>query len=466
MNRLMDRLARFYHRVLVWCLERRWTVIVGSVAIFVRSLFLLKGVRKEFVAAPGSEPVSRRRFTRRWVRRWSFTDAAFREAEKFLHDRAEVDGYYIAHRRFPRRSGEPGQYVRRAQGSRRIARFKRRSRIARRQQEFMAFARDNFSKIKGVTRATVLDLSLQGFTAQRGFPVTFSVQGPEWDKLADYSAKIMEKMKTSGLMTDVDTDYNPNMPEVKIIPDRRTAAQPRRDGARVSPTTSARSSEACRSRKYTDASGHRDDIRVKLLDNDNKQPKDIAKDLGAQYLRTRWFRLGDVVTTEGQAFASDDRRYNRERAITVFANIAPGKSQSDAMDFCVQAGKEILPDGYHIVPVGKLAGVSGILSELDGRADSRNFRRLHGSGRAVQQLHSSVHGVTCASVQRDGRVYRSLGYWNFAEHLLDDRSAAADGDREEELDSARGFHEPSQDRGPRSSRSACWRHVRFVCVRF
>jgi HAE1 family hydrophobic/amphiphilic exporter-1 len=45
-------------------------------------------------------------------------------------------------------------------------------------------------------------------------------------------------------------------------------------------------------------------------------------------------------------------RYNRERAITVFANIAPGKSQSDAMDFCVQAAKEILPDGYHLVPSG------------------------------------------------------------------------------------------------------------------
>jgi HAE1 family hydrophobic/amphiphilic exporter-1 len=45
-------------------------------------------------------------------------------------------------------------------------------------------------------------------------------------------------------------------------------------------------------------------------------------------------------------------RYNRERAITVFANMTPGKSQSDAMDFVEQAAKEILPQGYHMVLSG------------------------------------------------------------------------------------------------------------------
>src|SRR5262249_22749239 len=92
------------------------------------------------------------------------------------------------------------------------------------QQEFMGWARDEFNKVKGVTRATVLDLSLAGFSAQRGFPVTFSLQGPEWDQLANLREKIMDEMKKSGLMTDVDTDYNPNMPELKIIPDRTKAA--------------------------------------------------------------------------------------------------------------------------------------------------------------------------------------------------------------------------------------------------
>jgi len=41
------------------------------------------------------------------------------------------------------------------------------------------------AKIPGVVRATVQDLSLSGFTSSRGFPVEFSIQGPEWDKLGD-----------------------------------------------------------------------------------------------------------------------------------------------------------------------------------------------------------------------------------------------------------------------------------------
>ena len=56
--------------------------------------------------------------------------------------------------------------------------------------------RKELNKIPGVLRAVVQDLSLSGFSAQRGFPVEFNVRGPDWDKLADLSAQMMKKMKT------------------------------------------------------------------------------------------------------------------------------------------------------------------------------------------------------------------------------------------------------------------------------
>ena len=62
----------------------------------------------------------------------------------------------------------------------------------------MAWICEEFAKIPGTTRATLMDLSLSGFSAGRGFPITFAVQGPDWDKLVTYSEQIKEKMKLAG----------------------------------------------------------------------------------------------------------------------------------------------------------------------------------------------------------------------------------------------------------------------------
>lgn len=70
----------------------------------------------------------------------------------------------------------------------------------------------------------VHDLSPQGLTAQRGFPVEFSVRGANWDELINVSQEVMEKLRVSGLVTDLDTDYQVGMPELEIKPDRQLTA--------------------------------------------------------------------------------------------------------------------------------------------------------------------------------------------------------------------------------------------------
>ncbi len=45
-------------------------------------------------------------------------------------------------------------------------------------------------------------------------------------------------------------------------------------------------------------------------------------------------------------------RLNRERAITIFANTAPSKSQAAAMAEALRIAKSILPEGYHAIFTG------------------------------------------------------------------------------------------------------------------
>jgi len=58
--------------------------------------------------------------------------------------------------------------------------------------------------------------------------------------------------------------------------------------------------------------------------------------------------LSDVVTTDVGPSMFAITRYNRERAISVFANIAPGKSQTEALEYVKLSASKILPEGYHI----------------------------------------------------------------------------------------------------------------------
>src|SRR3989338_4639949 len=82
--------------------------------------------------------------------------------------------------------------------------------------------RTELNKIPDI-RATIQDLSLSGFSGQRGFPIEFSVRGPDWEKLSEHSEKIRAEMMKSSLMIDVDTDYLAKIPEIQIRPDRQKA---------------------------------------------------------------------------------------------------------------------------------------------------------------------------------------------------------------------------------------------------
>src|SRR5690606_15649906 len=59
------------------------------------------------------------------------------------------------------------------------------------QQDLVNVYREDLKAIKDI-RVSIQDPSLSGFTAKRGFPVEFTVRGPDFDKLIEASGRVME----------------------------------------------------------------------------------------------------------------------------------------------------------------------------------------------------------------------------------------------------------------------------------
>jgi HAE1 family hydrophobic/amphiphilic exporter-1 len=203
--------------------------------------------------------------------------------------------------------------------------------------------------VPGIQRVSILDFSQSGFTAQRGYPVQFMVQGPEWDKLAEYSRQISEEMKASGLMTDIDTDYKPGMPEIQIHPDRDAANARQVTSLSVGKTINAMFG-GVKAGKFT-GRGKRYDVRVRLVGKDRTTPKDLSR-VWVRNGLGEVVRLSDVVEHDTKPALFAITRFNRQRSISVFANPAKGVSQDEALKRCHAIAEKILPDGYTILDSG------------------------------------------------------------------------------------------------------------------
>jgi hydrophobe/amphiphile efflux-1 (HAE1) family protein len=338
----MKRLANGYRAVLTRILDKPKTVLVIATLIFASSLALTMLLKKEFLPSQ-DQSLFLARMTMPLGSSLEKTNGAFRKAEEFLMNRPEVKTYMCAIGGFGGSQVNTGFIFVTMKPPRQRPVINGRHVT---QQDFMQMARKEFNAIPGVDRAVIQDLSLSGFTAQRGFPIEFTIRGPDWDKLGQFSKDIMVKMKSSGSMTDVDTDYQLGMPELQIHPDRQKAAEHGISVLSIADTINAMIG-GLRIGKFT-SHGKRYDINVRLAEADRSSPKDIQN----IWVRNQFGEvvpLSQVVTSEVNPTLFSVTRKNRERAVTIYANPAPGHSQEEALKAVTKIGKEVLPTDYHLI---------------------------------------------------------------------------------------------------------------------
>lgn len=378
-------LSRFYARTLQWVLKAPWLTVILSVIFFAVSVLLFFPLRKEFVPAQ-DQGYFLLRLQTPVGSSLPFTDERFKQAETFVQKVPEVQRYFAAIGGFGGGEVNTGVlFVSLKQKGQRGVREGRSRQMT--QADLMNEFRTELSKIPD-TKVFVQDLSMRGFTAQRGYPVEFSIQGSDWGKLSEYSKQIMDKMRATGLMQDVDTDYLLGVTEVQIRPSRLKAQE---HGVEMSAIANAVNALIGGQRvgKFTEA-GRRYDVRVRLEAEDRMKPEDVQK-IWVWNNRGERVKLADVIDLSLKPSLLSITRRNRERAIGVFANMVPGKSQSDALAAVQKIAAETLPEGYRI----ELTGGAKSMQESFG---SLGFAFVLGIVIAymilASQFNSYIHPVT------------------------------------------------------------------------
>jgi multidrug efflux pump subunit AcrB len=227
-------------------------------------------------------------------------------------------------------------------------------------QEFMAEMRKELAVIPGL-RANFQDVSIEGLTSRRGYPVDFSVQGPDWERLATLSAQMVRAMDETGKFLDVDSNYELGMPEVRIIPDRARAAAMGVSVEAVAQTVNAMVG-GVNAGKFTDR-GRRYDVRVRLLADQRTSSADVSR-LRVRAATGELVPLSSLVRIEERPSLQQITRRNRERSIDIQANIAPGESQGVAIAMLPEIAAKVLPEGYRIRLSGSTEAFNETFREL------------------------------------------------------------------------------------------------------
>jgi len=334
-DRMFQKLEKTYARVLGKSLKRSGLILCGALVLFALSLVVFRFLPSEFVPSQDLS-LTMLRIQTAVGSSLDETDGLVKKVEDWLEAQPEVTRIFGSIG-----GGFGGGGINSAMlyvtmvppGERK-----------RSMDEFTAVIRRELNKIPGI-RVVIQDLSQQGFTAQRGFPIEFSLRGPEWNLLVERSQEIMRVLSASGLLIDLDSDYRLGMPELQVIPNRARATDIGISIDDVAVTLNALVG-GVRVGKYS-SGGRRIDVRMKLLASQRSRPEDIAQ-LQLRAQDGKLVPLSSVVTYLERPALQTITRRDRERAITFFANVAPGHAQQEVLQAVEKLGTK-LPVGYRIV---------------------------------------------------------------------------------------------------------------------
>jgi HAE1 family hydrophobic/amphiphilic exporter-1 len=190
--------------------------------------------------------------------------------------------------------------------------------------------------MRGSSRAGQMEIELRG-----NLPL---------EDLAQWADAMIERMSAHGGFVDLDRSLKLGQPELRVIPDRAKAAALGIDGRTLADAVQIMIG-GLKVGVFKEG-GRRYDIRARLERDDRSDPAAIDR----LYVRSRAggvVELRNVVHTELGAAPSAITRHERQRSVTISANLDDNViKMKEASDVALAIGAEILPPNVHVALTG------------------------------------------------------------------------------------------------------------------
>jgi HAE1 family hydrophobic/amphiphilic exporter-1 len=393
MNALMHASSRLYSRALRFCLRHPWPVLAGSLLLAAVPLVLIFGLTVPLpdwlagkVGKPAwvIKPIGRELVPSEDQNRFvvnvicpvgtgiDYINSMLGKGEQVLAELKDpVNGNELIASMFAAVSIRPGSLI--SEGILFVRLIPATDRTVT-QNEIIALVRKQMLTVAGM-RAIVMDLSTQGFTATRGYPVNFAVQGPDWNVVTQFAETIRERMidarseaTDTPILTDVNTDYRPGMPEIHVRPDRDKCAALGVSIERVAYTINV-AFGGVRQGRFTELD-KRYDVRLRLLEQQRQSPHQLM-DLCVKSRAGKLVSLADLTEVSEHSTLPQLYRYNHLRKVELTANMGPGISQGEGIARAWAIANEVreemsLPESYRIVPLGNAQAMAETLHSMWG----------------------------------------------------------------------------------------------------
>ena len=345
MERVFDAMNRGYRAALGATLRHRWVIVLAFVLALVAGVQLFRGLKDELA------PLEDRGFFITVVvapdgATLQYTDDYTRYIEKIFADVPEIQSYFMV--------VAPGierpNPVNSALSFVRLQPWEQRSRS---QVQITGALAPKLFGLPGVLAFPINPPSLgQSF---RNPPVQFVVQAPTYEELDKLVDGVMAKARSYPGLVNVDSDLKLNKPQLSVDLDRDKASAVGVDVDAIGRTleTLFGSRQVTRFKQE----GKQYDVIVQLEDKNRARPSDLT----AIYVRGRdgaLVQLSNLVKLRETVAPKELNHFNRQRAAIISANVAPGYSLGEALDYLEQSAQESI-------------GV-GAQTALDGQ--SREFR--------------------------------------------------------------------------------------------
>ncbi len=214
----------------------------------------------------------------------------------------------------------------------------------RSQQQIAQKLQQQLMGLTGAKSFVIQDQTITGTGGSRaGLPVQFILQNQDFSKIQSYLPKFLEEVNASKVFQGVDVNLKFNRPELVINFDRERAKN-----LGVSVQTVAQTLQfAYGGMRY----GYftKNGKQYQIIGQVEREHRDAPIDLKSLYVRNdrgTLIQLDNIVSIVEQSSPPQLYHYNRYKAATVSAGLAPGKTIGDGIDEMKRIQKKVLDDSF------------------------------------------------------------------------------------------------------------------------